>query len=300
MDVLKVGGAAPLVFDPAGVSLDEPFELVVQGFASQTSQLENLAGAAGIDRHHRRFGRRHELGPDVRGAMPLCVPVHRGAMAHGIDEPVLVLEFEFLFLFRQQTRIDSGIFDEFAGFHDALDTRLKQRLLDPFLRSSRAGTQPLPIVESDGEDDAIPIWPRANVDAGAVFPDRSVRRTGFRPLQEVFPEFGSFVFLRPKPALLVAVSGVLVDSGGRGNGEADGASNKKGKPDGRRRHVASSTHGLHKGPAFRFITGPRGRVFFLIFESGRIGVTAGRGGVDAGWNIELNRTQHTRRVSIQR
>ena len=210
------------------------------------------------------------------------VPVHRDTMAHGIDAPVLVLEFEFLFLFCQQSRIDSGILDEFAGFHEALDTRLEQRLLDPLPRSFRAATQPLPIEQCNGQDGAVPMRPRANVDAGAVFPDRCVRRIGYRPGQEVWPERGPFVFLRPETPPFVAVSGAPVDGGGSGDGEAHGASNEKRKPHGRRRYVTSLSDGLGRRPTVRFVTGPRGRLFFLILKRSRIGILAGDGGIDAG------------------
>ena len=117
--------------------------------------------------------------------MRFRVPVDRGAMAHGIDVPVLVLEFELLLLFRQQSRIDSWIFEEFAGFHEALDTCLEQRFFDPLPRPFRAVAQPLPIEQCDGQDGAVPMRPRANVDAGAAFPDRCVHRIGYPPGQAV-------------------------------------------------------------------------------------------------------------------
>ena len=239
----KPGGDALLLRHPAGIATDESREFVEHRCLGETREVENRIVAADVHGHHRHFRVGHELRPDPRRAARPHVPVGGRSVADGVDALLPVLKLQLLLLFGEQARIDSRVVDELSALDDALEPGLEQRLAHPIAGSFAwrgVRIQLATVAQGDGEDTAVPMRPRTNVDSRASSPkrlDRLARNGGSRPSNHGFREFGPGVLPSLKsPPLASFFDASIYGSGGR-YGKAHMPANVAGESDRRRRHV---------------------------------------------------------------
>ena len=161
--------------------------------------------------------------------------------------------------------------------------------------------QLFPIAQGHGENEPIPVWPRANVDAGARLPDRLsrlARHRGTRPRDGLFREQGTGVLASLESTSLTPFPGSFIDGRGNGDREAHVAPDEAREAHRRRWHVSTPAGRLGERAILRFTI--RERRIFLVVEESRLGpFLARRSGVDAG-QAGVDGVQHTRGISVQR
>ena len=96
---------------------------------SQSRQRQyRLAPRSRIRCHLRHFHRRHRFGAQFDDLAVIHNPISGTAMPNGVDVPVSVLEFNFLFFLIQQASVNAGIDTDIAGIDHAPETGLEQGL----------------------------------------------------------------------------------------------------------------------------------------------------------------------------
>ena len=297
-------GDVPLLHDPIGVTFGEAGKIVRRVGTGEAGEVENHILLTGIDGHHRHLGLGHEVGPDPRRSARPYLPVRGRAVADRVDALLPVLELELLFFFGQQARVDARILDKLTALDHAFDPRLEQRLANPVPGPSvrrRVRVELSPVAQGHGEDDAVAMRPRANVDSRAPLPDRLGRfaaRRGTRPRDGMLGKGGPDVLANQEPPPLAPLLIASVDGRGSRDREAHIAANTTGEADRRWRHVPPPA----RRSRMRFIVrlAARGRRFFRVVEEGRLGLFVYcRGGVDTG-QAGVYGVKHPRRISIQR
>ena len=300
------GGDALLLRHPARVAADESVEFVEHGRLGETREVENRIVAADVHGHHRDFGVGHELGPDPRRVARPHVPVGGRSVTDGIDALFPVLKLQLLLLFGEQAGIDPGVVDELSALDDTLEPGLEQRFAHSIagsLACRGVRVQLAPVAQGDGEDAAVSMRPRTNVDSRTSSPKRLVglaRNGGSRPGDRGFREFGPGVLPSLKSSPLASFFGASIYGSGGRDGKSHVPANVAGESDRRRRHVPAPARRSRERRDIGFRARVR-RVFVfvgLVVQVRFRFVTDRRCGIDAG-SVGFDRMQHPGRVSVQ-
>ena len=268
--------------------------------------MENRIVAADVHGHHRHFRVGHELGPESRRMARPHVPVGGRSVTDGIDTLFPVLKLKLLLLFGEQAGVDPGVVEELSALDDTLEPGLEQRFAHSIagsFASRRVRVQLASVAQGDGEDAAVSMRPRTNVDPRTSFPkrlDRLARNGGARPCDRGFREFGPGVLPSLKSSPLASFFGASIYGSGDRYGKAYVPANVAGESDRRRRHVPAPARRSRERRGIGFLV--RMRCFFvfvgLVVQVRFRFVTDRRCGIDPG-GIGFDRMQHPGRVSIQ-
>ena len=96
-------------------------------------------------------------------------------MTDGVDALLPVLKLQLLLLFGEQAGVDPRVVGELPALDDTLEPGLEQRHAHPIAGSLAwrgVRIQLAAVAQGDGEDTAVPMRPRPNVDSRASSPKR--------------------------------------------------------------------------------------------------------------------------------